>query len=213
MSNARSDGLLEPSPYPPGSVRDVLPTDHVSQPTRRVLEHRLAAGVKNSPEFLSPAAFATLRAVCDRLVPQDDLPERVDIAGQIDQRLANGASDGWRYAVMPPDREAWIVSLAAIDETSYSRFSQSFIDLELHQKDALLRDIQAGEVSGAAWRMLQPARAFEDILTEAVETFYASPIAQEDIGYAGMADLPGWKSIGLNQLSDREPRRRELSLD
>ena len=31
------------------------------------------------------------------------------------------------------------------------------------------------------------------------------PLAQEEIGYAGMADLPAWTKIGLNEREDREP--------
>jgi hypothetical protein len=44
------------------------------------------------------------------------------------------------------------------------------------------------------------------MLAEVTQTFYAHPLAQEEIGYVGMADLPSWRAIGLDQLDDREPR-------
>ena len=31
------------------------------------------------------------------------------------------------------------------------------------------------------------------------------PLAQEEIGYVGLADLPSWTKIGLNEKEDREP--------
>lgn len=157
--------------------------------------------------------MATLRVVCDRLIPQDDLADRVDIADQIDQRLAAGQSNGWRPASMPPDRVAWTAGLDAIEQACQLRFSHPFGDLPIEQQEALLRDLQSGTVQAAVWRGIDPARFFEDMLAEAVEIFYASPLAQEEIGYVGMADLPNWTSIGLNELTAREPLPRETPVD
>ena len=43
------------------------------------------------------------------------------------------------------------------------------------------------------------------MLAELTETYYAHPLAQEEIGYVGMADLPAWTKIGLNEREEREP--------
>ncbi|MBW3634848.1 MAG: GMC family oxidoreductase [Armatimonadetes bacterium] len=48
-------------------------------------------------------------------------------------------------------------------------------------------------------------RFFEELLAEATEHYYAHPLAQEEIGYAGFADAPGWKRIGLDERENREP--------
>jgi len=57
------------------------------------------------------------------------------------------------------------------------------------------------------WRTLPAARFFEELLAEVVETYYAHPLAQEEIGYAGMADAPGWRAIGLDEREERDPAR------
>lgn len=204
---------LEPSPYPVGSVRALLNTDHVSPPTRRVLQERLAKLSMSGPTWLSPPALVTLRAICERLVPQGDLAARVDIAGAIDQRLARGEGDGWRPAALPPDRDAWMAGLDGIDRLCQARFLRPFVELTDSERDGLLSDVQAGRVVDTDWRGIDPQLFFEELLAEAVEVFYANPIAQEDIGYAGMADLPDWTHLGLDDLSAREPRRRETSID
>ena len=48
----------------------------------------------------------TARALVDRLLAQDDGPG-VPVIEMIDERLALGRGDGYRYEDMPEDREAW----------------------------------------------------------------------------------------------------------
>jgi hypothetical protein len=48
-------------------------------------------------------------------------------------------------------------------------------------------------------------RFFEELLVLATETYYAHPLAQEEIGYAGMADAAGWQAIGLDEREAHEP--------
>lgn len=199
--------------YPPSTVRSLLATAHVSPATRRALQDRLDAPAVSAPDCLSSANMSTLRAVCDRLIPQDDCSERVDIAGQIDQRLAAGQSNGWRPAAMPLDPVAWTIGLDAIEESCQQRYTCPFGDLSSQRQEAFLRDLQTGAVQGVVWRGIDPAGFFTAILAAAVEIFYASPLAQEEIGYVGMADLPDWTTIGLNELSAREPRPRDTPLD
>jgi hypothetical protein len=43
------------------------------------------------------------------------------------------------------------------------------------------------------------------MLAELTEYYYAHPLAQEEIGYVGMADAHGWTRLGLNELEPREP--------
>ena len=51
---------------------------------------------------------------------------------------------------------------------------------------------------------MDAGRFFEELLAELTENYYAHPLAQEEIGYVGMADLPKWVNIGLNEKDDRE---------
>lgn len=198
-----------PSPrYPTGTVRALLATTHVSAATRRALEARLAAGGAAPPRYFTAVEYETLRAVLARLVPQGAPDEwRVDLAAAIDERLADGRGDGWRYDAMPPDGDAHRCGLAALDATARRAGGRGFADADAVAQDAILHAVQAGTVTDAAWGTMPSSRYFEELLTEAVETYYSHPLTQEEIGYVGMADLPGWSALGLDVLEPREPRR------
>lgn len=196
-----------PDHYPDGTVRALLQTDQVTEPTRRVLTERLAEQPRQ-PTFFTPDEFQLLQAICDRLVPQADRPERIDIAGVIDQRLADNKSNGWRYDVMPADGTAYRLGLQGAEESAQLTFQRSFQNISAEQQDSILRAIQEERAPGDTWQQLAADRFFEELLAEAVENYYSHPLAQEEIGYVGMADVPTWQRIGLNQLEDREPTSR-----
>lgn len=190
--------------YPQGTVRTLLETSLVTEPTRQALSERLVAPA-HQPAFFSLGEFTLLQAVCARLIPQENNRE-IPMADGIDQRLANNESDGWRYDTMPADGEAYRLGLAGVQETARLLFQQAFELLSNAQQDEVLRQVQQGEAAGKPWNQLPARRFFEELLAEATTLYYSHPLAQEEIGYAGMADAPGWHRIGLNELEDREPR-------
>ncbi|MVM38101.1 gluconate 2-dehydrogenase subunit 3 family protein [Spirosoma sp. HMF3257] len=191
--------------YPEGTVRALIKTDQVTEATRQILAERLAAPVQQ-PQFFSDSEFALLQTICDRLIPQDIDDKQIDIAGNIDNRLFQNESDGWRYDVMPPDGDAYKLGLAGINETAQLLFQQSFHQLSDDQQDSLLLTIQRAVAPGKTWEHFPAELFFEELLVEATHIYYSHPLAQEAIGYVGMADVPTWQHIGLNQLEDREPR-------
>ncbi|SOD96605.1 gluconate 2-dehydrogenase subunit 3 family protein [Spirosoma fluviale] len=192
-------------PYPPNTVRDLLKTDQVTEATRQELTERLNTS-SHPPTFFTAQECDLLQAICRRLIPQDDHEQLIDIAGNIDKRLTENKGDGWRYDVMPADGDAYKLGLKGIDESALLRFGQSFQSLSTEQQDVLLGAVQKNEAPGQIWQQLPADRFFEELLTEAAENYYSHPLAQEEIGYVGMADVPTWQRIGLNQLEDREPR-------
>lgn len=191
--------------YPAGTVRALLETDHVSDATRAALSERLARRAVGLPSFLAQSEFATLRAVCDRLVPQPDRAEPIDIAGEIDRRLASGTTDGWRYDVLPADGNMYRAFLNGLDAMAIQRGGSDFLGLDESVQDEILAMVQRGNVTGEPWKQLPVEKCFEEVLAEAAETYYAHPLAQEEIGYVGMADLPAWRRIGLDEGDEREP--------
>mgnify|MGYP000450385744 CR=1 FL=1 len=182
------------------AIRDLLQGEHVSPATRAVLLDRLDAPPVRTPRFLTPAEFRTLQAACARLLPD----ARVDVAGPMDARLAEGKSDGWRYDTMPDDRAAMRAGLAGLDGAAQALAGAAFAGADAPMQDRVLAAVQSGTPPGPAWA-LPPQRFFEELLAEATEVFFAHPLAQERIGYAGMADRPGWTRIGLDEREDREP--------
>ncbi|WP_375418559.1 gluconate 2-dehydrogenase subunit 3 family protein [uncultured Hymenobacter sp.] len=190
--------------YPSGTVRALLATEHVTPATRAAVQARLAPP-PYAPRFLEPAAYALLRAVAARLFPQPERETPIELAPGLDQRLAENGSDGWRYDALPPDGEALRLGLAGLNETAQALHQRPFGALSAEDQDAVLRAVQTGHCPGATWQTLPAARFFEELLAELTELYYCHPLAQEEIGYAGLADQPGWTAIGLDEREDREP--------
>ena len=196
--------------YPPGTVRALLATPHVSEATRAAVQARLDAPAAYAPQLLAPETFALLEAVAARLLPQPDRADHaIALAPAVDQRLAEGRADGWRYDLLPPDRETYRLGLGGIQEMAQAQFQQDFMTLNAGQQDAVLQALAGGTPPGATWATLDAGRFFEELLAELTETYYAHPLAQEEIGYVGLADLPAWTKIGLNEKEDREPAANE----
>ncbi|MBO2010607.1 gluconate 2-dehydrogenase subunit 3 family protein [Hymenobacter negativus] len=191
--------------YPSGTVRALLATPHVSEATRDALQARLDAPAY-APQFLAPESFALLEAVAARLLPQPDRSDSpIPLAPAVDQRLAEGRADGWRYDALPPDREAYRLGLGGIQEIAQAMFQTDFQALDATGQDAVLQALASTTPPGSTWETLNAGRFFEELLAELTEAYYSHPLAQEEIGYVGMADLPAWTKIGLNEKDDREP--------
>ena len=106
------------------AIRDLLQGEHVSPATRAALLTRLDAPHVAVPRFLRPAEFRTLQAACARLLPD----RRVDVAGPMDARLADGKADGWRYDAMPDDGTAMRAGLAGLDGGAQALAGLAFAD-------------------------------------------------------------------------------------
>ncbi len=187
--------------YPAGTVRRLLETDAVTDATRTVLKTRLRETEGHQPVFFDARRFAILRAVCRRLIPQ----ESVDCAAFIDKNFAANKGDGWRYDALPNDAETFRRGLDGISEAAQAKFDAEFPALDDFRQDAVLTEIQNGKAAGEIWKTISGELFFEEILTRTVEVYYAHPLAQEEIGYVGMADADGWTRIGLNEREPREP--------
>lgn len=191
--------------YPEGTVRALLQSDLVTEATRAALLPRLDTA-SYTPQFFDETTFQLLRAVAARIYPQPERTEPIELAPVVDKRLAEGDSDGWRYDAMPPDREAYRLGLGGINQAAQALFRQPFMALSEAQQDQVMETVANGTAPGENWQQLPIDRFFEELLAELTEAYYSHPLAQEEIGYVGMADVPGWQRIEPNQLEDREPK-------
>lgn len=179
-------------------VRELLESDAVTEPTRAVLLERLNAGENYEPRFFAAPDYAALKSLCAMLAPSKIVPSYF-IPSEIDKRLADGKGNGWRYAKMPPDREAFRRWLHGLNEIAEEKFNRHFAGLEAESQTEILRLVRRGEISAAAWQDFDYKLFLEELLVEFAEIFYSHPLAQEEIGYIGFADARGWEKIGLNQ--------------
>lgn len=191
--------------YPPGSVRALIESDLVTAPTRRALSQRLARADVARSRVFDAGPFATLRAVCARLIPQLGRQPAVDLAGELDRRLAENSGSGWRYAIMPEHTEMHVRGLRGLNETAEAMFARPFVRLTGVEQDAVLGAVQGGTPAGVTWRTLKANCYFEELLAAMVDIYYAHPVAMEEIGHAGMADAHGWAEVGTGAREAHEP--------
>ena len=190
-----------------GFVRAMLASDAVSPATRAVMTARLDA--LHEPPItvgaaLTEAEVTTLRAALDRLIPQDDRALPVDLVCGIDERLAAGIGDGWRYDVLPSDAEALRRGIAGLDEAAQAAGNPTFVASPIAAQNEILRHVQGGFAAGQTWRSLRGDRWFEELLAAATVLYYADPLSLDEIGFVGYADLPSWQHLGLNERDVRE---------
>ena len=156
--------------------------------------------------FWAPATYALLEAVAARLLPQPERGSQAHSAGPRPRPTPGRRPRRrlWRYDALPPDREAFRLGLGGIEQIAQARFKADFRALKAEPQNEVLRALASGNPPGEAWETLNAGRFFEELLAELTETYYAHPLAQDEIGYVGYADLPNWTKIGLNEREERE---------
>jgi hypothetical protein len=184
-----------PSRFPGFDVLDEV--DRWDAVTAGVVLARLTP----SPElsFFTGVEQATAEALCDQLLAQHDEP-RVPVAALIDVRLATGETDGWHYADMPEDGDAWRQTLAFLDDDATARYGHSFGELAKHEPAGIVQAVQ--DLRSQPWHGL-PANQVWSLWTRyACTAFYSHPWAWNEIGFPGPAYPRGYKNLGLDR---REP--------
>lgn len=179
------------SRYPGYDVLRKRDTPSWDEPTRKVIEERLAT--PSDPRFLDAVQWRALEALCACIVPQPADRPRVPLAGMIDMRLYANAGDGFRYARLPPLRDAWRIGLAALDEESKAHHELPFASLERTAQNTLLKQMQHGELASGAWQGMDPQLFFtQRVLSDICGAYYSHPFAWNDIGFGGPANPRGY---------------------
>jgi len=195
------------SPYAGYDVLDKWDTPSWNEQTREVVRRRL----EEIPErrYLTEEEWRLLEAVAARLVPQPERGHPVPIVPWIDRKLADNCGPGYRYADMPPMREAWRQGLAAIRAEARNRQGGPFEGLSDEEQDALLADIQHGRVDGRCWGGLPPGGFFTHLLLrETVAVYYSHPSAWSEIGFGGPAGPRGYVRLGFDERDPWEAEER-----
>jgi hypothetical protein len=177
--------------------------------TRDVVTRRLE--IEGPLRFFTPVEEATLRAFCDVATAQDAEP-RVPVAEMVDQKLAVGRLDGYRYANMPRDPDTWRLVLRGLDETARVRYGRaSFAACDAHARDAIVGGLADGSLAGGAWEALDVSRAWSVCMRAILAAFYSHPWAWNEIGYGGPAYPEGYMRLGPT--GTREPHERRGATD
>jgi hypothetical protein len=172
--------------------------------TRDVVSRRLQ--MSGPLRFFTSEEEATLRAFCDVTTAQDAEP-RVPVAEMVDDKLASGRLDGYRYANMPRDPDMWRLVLRGLDEAAHGRYGvETFAAADVEAQEAIVAGLSDGSLSGGAWDQLDVSRAWSVCMRAVLEAFYSHPWAWNEIGYGGPAYPQGYMRLG--PISILEPHER-----
>jgi gluconate 2-dehydrogenase subunit 3-like protein len=197
------------SPYPDYDVLDKWDTPSWNDQTRAAVAQRLDEVPPR--RFLSETQWSLLEAIAARLMPQPDREEPVPIVPWIDDMLHRNAGPGFRYADMPPMRDAWRRGLDAIAAETRNLHGKAFEELTPAEQDAILHDIENNRVESRYWRDL-PAGGFfkHHLLKEVVGIYYAHPAAWSEIGFGGPASPRGYVRLGFDERDPWEAKESPI---
>jgi hypothetical protein len=136
------------------------------------------------PLTLSVAGRLTSAALCDLIIPADDVSPAASSVGVVD------FIDEWISAPYPQqraDREIVLPGLTWIDAESQARFGKAFAALENAQREAIANDICSP--AKAAPNAATAARFFAKFRDLTAGGFYTTPVGMKDIGYVGNVPL------------------------
>lgn len=129
---------------------------------------------------LAPGEAETLAAIAERIFPTTDTPGAVEIGSlrYIDIALAGD------YAALAP---LYRQGLRSINRCARSRYRARFAELTDEQKDAVLIDFEAGQVSGCK----NAAEFFETVRYHVLEGVFCEP------QYGGNKNMTGWRLVNF----------------
>lgn len=168
----------------------------------RVTAEVVLARVEPAPaavKFFTAAEAACAGALADQITGQRDDP-KVPVLQMIDARLAAGQTDGWRYADMPSDGQAWRDSLAYLDTDAGLRCGVPFADARDSDQMALVQAVH--DRGSGEWHGLPAGHVWSLWTRYACSAFYSHPFAWDEIGFPGPAYPRGYKNAGVGK---REP--------
>jgi len=183
---------------------------HWDQVTKDLIEAR----VRTPPPavtFFSATERGCAHALLNDLTGQDRDDAPVPVTQMVEARLAAGETDGWRYADMPEDGQAWRDTLGYLDADARDRCGTSFAEAAEGDRHRLIQAVQ--DLSGEDWHGL-PAKHVWSLWTRyACTALYAHPDAWAEMGFPGPAYPRGYKNIGVDKLEPYEVRDADPSVD
>ncbi len=169
--------------------------------TRQVVERRLA--VSREPRFFTAVEWETLSALCDRIMPQPADRPAVPLPAYVDAKITDKHLDGYRYATLPHQGEAWQRGLAAMDAEAQAANGGRFHTLPPDLQDGLIKCMQEGELKHEAWAGMPCKTFFEHrVIADITHAYYAHPTAWNELGFGGPASPRGYVRM---QLDRRDP--------
>jgi Gluconate 2-dehydrogenase subunit 3 len=174
---------------------DVLAeASHWDEVTREVV----LARVDSVPPitFFSSDEVRVLQPFVDVVMAQDGEP-KIPVLNFIDEKLAKGSRDGYRYFVLPDDDELWRLVARGVE-------AAGFADAALEEQQQFVERFSQAQLHGGPWSELNVAFAWEIIHRDILTAFYSHPWAWNEIGFGGPAYPRGYSRFGSRHLPESE---------
>jgi len=174
---------------------DVLAqVEHWDEATRRVVLDRLE---KVPPfRFFDERERTVLKSFCDVVTDQHEEP-RIPVLAYVDEKLFQGALDGWQYDDMPDDRETWRRVATGLDEAARGEWrAPSFAEAPLDVRADIVGHFAEGKLRGGVWDTMNVSRAWKVVMRAVLSAFYSHPWAWNEIGFGGPAYPRGYAAFG-----------------
>lgn len=136
------------------------------------------------PLTLGAHARLTTAALCDLIIPADDVSPAASAVGVVD------FIDEWISAPYPQqrgDREIVLAGLEWIEAEAQKRFQAAFAALDEKQKSAIADDVCSP--ARARPEFARAAKFFSRFRDLTAGGFYTTPVGMKDIGYTGNVPL------------------------
>jgi hypothetical protein len=147
------------------------------------------------PLTLTGNARLTTKALCDLIIPADQVSLSASSVGVVD------FIDEWISAPYPQqrgDREVILPGLLWIEAESQKRFGKAFPAIADAQRAAIADDICSG--AKAAPQFATAAKFFAKFRDLTAGGFYTTPVGMKDIGYTGNVPLTNFDGPPLDAL-------------
>lgn len=179
--------------------------------TRMVVHKRMHEKVPI--RFFSEQEARTMAAVVDRILPQEDrLPERrIPLLPEIDKRLYHHRIEGYRFADMPPDEDAYRIAARAFEQMAIEEYGNSFHELGTLEQEGLILEIHDGKPKSAKdhWSKMNVERFWTLLVSDCCGAYYAHPWAWDEIGYGGPAYPRGYMRLEEGEAEPWEVREQK----
>lgn len=184
--------------FPGYDVLDKRWTPSWNAKTREVVDRRMAVHV--GPRFFDEAEWTTLCAVCKRILPQPADRPAVPLPAYIDQKCLEKLQEGYQYLPLPEDWVAWKRGLKGLEAIAKAKHGASYHLLSDDEQDALLKQMQQGELKDDEFETM-PSDLFFDkrLLFDITSAYYAHPTAWSEIGFGGPAHPRGYVRMEMNE--------------
>jgi hypothetical protein len=147
------------------------------------------------PLTLTGNARATTRALCDLIIPADDVSPAASSVGVVD------FIDEWISAPYPQqrgDRPIVLNGLLWIEAESQKRFGKGFSAVSDAQRAQIADDICSPSLAKPGF--VDAARFFAKFRDLTAGGFYSTPVGMHDIGYRGNVPLTSFEGPPLEAL-------------